>query len=47
MRHEQINNCLKKIEKNREMTKQNDIWTSFMLVFLGTGILITKRFYLK
>ncbi|GAB4218736.1 MAG: hypothetical protein Fur009_1230 [Candidatus Microgenomates bacterium] len=47
IRRENIKNCLKKIEKNRELTKQNDIWTSFMLIFIGAGILVTKRFYLK
>jgi hypothetical protein len=47
IREQQTKNCLKKIEKNREITKQNDIWISFMLVFLGGGILLTKKFYLK
>jgi len=39
--------CLERIKKQREETKQNDVWTSFMLVFLGVGILYTKRFYLN
>ena len=47
LRKENIKNCIKKIDKQREKTKQNDVWTSFMLVFLGGGILYTKRFYLK
>jgi hypothetical protein len=47
IRSENINNCLKKLERVREQTKTNDRWTSFMLVFLGGGILYTKRFYIK
>ncbi len=47
IRQQNIKSCLKEIEKNRETTKQNDIWTAFLLVFVGGGILITKRFYLK
>lgn len=47
LRKENIKNCIKKIDKQREQTKQNDVWISFMLVFLGGGILYTKRFYLK
>jgi len=47
IRKENINNCINKINKQREITKQNDMWTSFMLVFLGVGILYTKKFYLN
>jgi len=39
--------CLERIKKQREQTRENDIWTSFMLVFLGGGILYTKKFYLN
>ncbi|GIW62302.1 MAG: hypothetical protein KatS3mg090_0128 [Patescibacteria group bacterium] len=44
---ENVKRCLDKLEKNRQINKLNDIWFSFMLVFLGGGILFTKRFYLK
>ncbi len=43
----EIKNCISKIRKARKETKIRDIWSSFMFMFLGGGILITKRFYLK
>jgi hypothetical protein len=47
MQEKNLKICLERIKKQREQTKQNDVWISFMLVFLGGGILYTKRFYLK
>ena len=47
MQEKNIKICLEKVKKQREQIKQNDVWISFMLVFLGGGILFTKRFYLK
>ena len=44
---EYIQFCINKIKKARKETKQKDIWTSFSFLFIGGGILITKRFYLK
>jgi len=47
MQEKNLKICLERIKRQRQQTKQNDIWTSFMLVFLGVGILYTKGFYLK
>lgn len=44
---EEKQNCLKSVEKNRKQTKVNDILTSFLFLFLGVGILATRRYMVK
>ncbi len=39
--------CMARVKKAREEAKIKDIWTSFLFLFIGSGILLTKRFYLK
>lgn len=44
---EQQRICLTGIRDSREATKTNDISTSLLFLFLGVGILSTKRFFFK
>lgn len=43
LRQQNINNCLKRIEKQRRETKINDAWTSIFLLFLGGSIIIYSK----
>ncbi|MBU2542973.1 hypothetical protein KJ707_00175 [Patescibacteria group bacterium] len=39
--------CLNDVKSNRDNAKVNDINTSIFFIFLGSGILITKKFLYK
>jgi len=46
MEKTQKDNCLSNILYTREMTKMNDIGISLFFLFMGVGILVSKRFIL-
>jgi len=41
-----IENCVKKVKRDRENNKINDIWTAILFLALGGGINLTKKWYL-
>lgn len=40
-------NCLAGVTDTREQTKVNDIATSVLFLFVGFGLLVTRRFFFK
>lgn len=47
MQAEQEKRCLDGVQAARDLAKANDINTSVLFLFLGAGLLISKRFILK
>lgn len=45
-RKKQVKLCLKQLKKMSQDAFEKDLWTTLFFLFLGSGILITKRFYL-
>lgn len=47
MEEDQKKRCIDSVQAARDLAKTNDINTSVLFLFLGAGLLVSKRFILK
>lgn len=47
LRKNNYNNCINQLKNNRKEAKIRDFWLAFGFIFVGGGVLLTKKLYLK